>query len=53
MYKQKSEKMHDIGEAALYERYSQKIEKETIYFFIDYLRYRKFNFIVAPYEADS
>lgn len=54
---QKSIKMekekYDIGESAVYRKYSETISKEIVHFFIDFLKHRGNEFIVAPYEADS
>ena len=44
---------YDVVEVAVYEKYSKKIEVEIVYFFIEYLKYKGYNFLVAPYEADS
>lgn len=56
-FKQKSLKMekekYDIGESAVYKKYSETISKEIVHFFIDFLKNRGSDFIVAPYEADS
>ena len=54
----KSEKLektknYDIGENSLLKKYSKKLPKEIIHFFIDYLIYKKIDFIISPYESDS
>jgi 5'-3' exonuclease len=46
-------KNYDVGESSVYMKYSEKIKKETIYFFIDYLKHKNLDIIIAPYEADS
>lgn len=38
---------------AVYEKYSQEVSMELVYIFIDYLRFKSYDYIVAPYEADS
>ena len=50
---EKYENEEDFGQIAVYEKYSQEVTPELIFFFIDYLKYKKFDYIVAPYEADS
>lgn len=37
----------------VYNKYSQSIEPELIYMFMDYLNYSNIEFIVSPYEADA
>ena len=46
-------KNYDIGESSVYKKYSEKVSSEIIYFFIDYLRVKDYDYIVAPYESDS
>lgn len=57
MFSEKSLKMeqqnYDVAESQVYQKYSQKISPEILYFFIDYLIFEKYQFIVAPYESDS
>lgn len=43
----------DIDAQTAYERYSQVVSQEIVYFFMDYLKFKEFEFIVAPYEADT
>jgi 5'-3' exonuclease len=43
----------NIEEQGKLEKYSKHIDNEIKYVFLDYLTFRKANFIVAPYEADA
>ena len=43
----------EIGQKAAYQKYAEDITNEHIYTFIDFLKYRKVEYMVAPYEADS
>ena len=36
-----------------YMRYSEYASETLIYLFIDFLSFKKFKFIISPYEADS
>ena len=44
---------YDCGESSVYKKYSQKISLEIVYFFIDFLKTKEYQYIVAPYESDS
>lgn len=46
-------KHFDIGQNSLFKKYSKKLPKAIIHFFIDYLIFKKINFQISPYEADS
>lgn len=46
-------KNYDIGESSVYKKYSEKVSLDIIYFFIDYLSVKNYDYIVAPYESDS
>lgn len=43
----------NIEELAKLDKYSKNISSDLKYLFIDYLIFRKVNFIVAPFEADA
>lgn len=49
----KYEDEEDFGQLAVYQKYSQEVTPELVFFFIDYLKFKGFKYVVAPYEADS
>ena len=60
MYSQMHDKLmteqnddNDPDELEQYKKYSIEITRENFYMFIDFLKYKNVDFIIAPYEADS
>ncbi len=43
----------DVGESHIYKKRSEKITNKIIYFFIDFLAFKGYDFVVSPFEADS
>lgn len=43
----------NVEDHAKYQMYSKHINSDLKYMFLDYLGFRKFDFIVAPYESDA
>jgi 5'-3' exonuclease len=43
----------NVEDQAKYQMYSKHINSDLKYMFLDYLNFRKFDFIVAPYESDA
>lgn len=56
-YSRKSKKVkydnYDNGKHLQYLKHSKKLSNQLIYFFIDFLKFKKYDFIVAPYSADA
>lgn len=48
-----NEEDEDPAQLAVYKKYAAEITRENYYMFIDFLKHKKVDFIVAPYEADS
>ena len=43
----------NLDKEIAYSRYSQPVPRDLIYKVLDYLKYRKMQFIVSPYESDA
>lgn len=43
----------DIDQMVIYQKYASEITKDHFYMFIDFLKYKEVDFLIAPYEADS
>lgn len=56
-FEEKSQKMeeqnYDVAESEIYKKYSQKVSKKILFFFIDFLREKNYEYLVSPYESDS
>lgn len=50
---QTTEDSDDPAQLAVYKKYSEEITRENYYMFIDFLKHKGVDFIIAPYEADS
>lgn len=44
---------YDLEQVMTFQKYSTAVTKEVRYMFIDYLIYKKADFVIAPYEADA
>ena len=49
----KNDDDEDPDQLAQYKKYSAEITRENYYMFLDFLKHKNVEFIVAPYEADS